>query len=122
MNKVQYDQGLSFPVQFTPEGSPVYSGLEASVDASVRIILSWTLGQRIYDAIFGSITSYLNWPSIPIKHQFLLDDIRHSILDNDSRVEDVDVKIGLENNGARVMLEALVKIKNSSTIIIQSEI
>jgi len=116
-----YEYGLSFPVVLDA-GSPVYSDLITSVSDSVRMIMGWTLNQRIYDAIFGSITTYLQWPSIPANYQYLQISIRESIMENDYRVEDVLVKISTNSIGDIVYIEALVKITNSETILVKTEI
>lgn len=120
MAYIKYDHGLSFPVTFLSDGSPKYSDLETSVEASVHMILAWQVHRRLYDNIFGSITSYLHWPTISRNLNFVKDMLQTALVENDVRIE--DVRISIYSRDEKIYIDALVKIKNSENIYVKTEL
>jgi phage baseplate assembly protein W len=116
----KYEHGIAFPIELTPEGAPVYSGIEDSVNASILEILSWPLNRRPYDLNFGSVAVFLWAPGVPENHMLIATLIKNSILRNDFRVSQVKVNIYAE--GSKVYIEVLATIKNDKNIYIKTEL
>ena len=116
----KYEHGIAFPIELTPEGAPVYSGIEDSVEASILTILAYPVNRRPYNINYGSVTVFLWAPGVPENHTLIATLIKNSILKNDFRVNRVKVNIHAE--GSKVFVEVLAYIDNDKNIYIKTEL
>ena len=116
----KYEHGIVFPVRLDNQGKPKYADILESVRASVESILSWMKYRRAFNIRYGSTTSYLWLPNVPNHVAVLSKQLRLAILDNDHRIEDVQIIIVRDKQ--KVFIEVTAYIINNQNLQFKIEL
>lgn len=102
--------GLYFPL-IIDEGTILYPGIEQSIDASIKHILTWDYGKRYFNPAFGSrLNSMLGSGATNDVLTSLKQDIQDAIDNWEPRLSNVSVS--LTANGEKVNLAISGQITN----------
>ena len=101
--------GLFFPLVLE-NGSPVNPDLTDSIESSIRIILAWIYGTRIFNYTFGTILhSMLSAPGAEANLSILKTYLRLGILRDEPRIRIISMKFNNKEETIQLTINAVVK-------------
>ncbi len=116
-DKAYLGSGLKFPLQVNKAtGRIVMSNEEQSVKESVYIILMTQKGERLTRADFGSrLLSYTFMDTSITRINMMAREIEQTILEQEPRIEDVDVEVEPELDKGCLIVNINYRIAKSHT-------